>query len=231
MNREAAVKIFQVLAFVLLVAFIATPSYGQMGYQTMYSDASTLSGGDSYNLASPTQGVLVGIGVTEDSYNSYGHSYSVTTTVYPPTGGQYSFTSGGGSYVQAYVHAPITGSEQVGTYFNVGAEHYYECPYSPGSTIFAGSTGMAPIEVLAVQNTRYFLTTYSTAQFGQTTCYYDICSSSLPHICNKTNFTTLRNVYGDGPCTSHIKMWWVKLKIGFISHCARSIPFPETSCG
>jgi len=119
---------------------LTAPSYAQMGYVTIYSDVyvdtpaglnfdpdngADLQRLDQYQDGEVTTrlgGRICGLGYTEDSYNSYGHTYWVTTTIITPSGSQYSST-GLPASAELDIGAPL----ESGSYY-IDSEHYYECP-------------------------------------------------------------------------------------------------------
>jgi|ERR1043166_368422 hypothetical protein len=121
-------------AFILccILCFItAAPAFGQMGSFSIYSNAWV----DDSN---PDQAKMYGCGVTQDSYNSYGHTYWVTTHVTSPNGQTTSVTSGKvnsyNAYVRAETYLAFDWENEVGD-FTIQSTHTGCCPFMGGNPV------------------------------------------------------------------------------------------------
>ncbi len=121
---------FCVLAF--LATFLAVPVSGQMGSYVIYSDLWI----DDSNAQTP---VIVACGVTQDSSNSYGHTYWVVTTLTSPSGrtssSESAHTNASNAYATVETSLPWDwNSVDPGDYY-VTSSHMMCCPYAgpPGS--------------------------------------------------------------------------------------------------
>jgi len=104
---------------VALLLFTCIPSYGQMGNSVIYSD--------SWVDSSSSPIYVVGVGITSDSYNTYGHQYWVNTTVTSPSGrysGGQSWTSSSYARVDVYLDWGFEFGD-----FTVHTTHSMTCPY------------------------------------------------------------------------------------------------------
>lgn len=81
----------------LFLSLIAAPSaFGQMGSSAVYSDMwvdDSAAPAEYVEGAAPPPYTVVATGVTQDNYNSYGHTYWVMTTLRSPNGRTASVTS------------------------------------------------------------------------------------------------------------------------------------------
>ena len=73
---------------------------------------------------------VVGVGITSDSYNTYGHRYWVNTTVTSPTG-RYASGSSSTSSSYARVDVYLDWNFEFGD-FTVNTTHSMTCPYIYG---------------------------------------------------------------------------------------------------
>lgn len=214
------------VAIPLYLVLMSPPAFAQMGYIVIYSDASAVEGDDGNGAT----GYAIGIGVTEDSYNSYGHTYWVQTTISSSVGSNTVTSYASGSYARAeaalYFFDETPPSQSIDIYSN----HYYNCPYVPSTDINAGTTTQQII-VEGWQMVYYYYTGgIPPDQLGNVVCYFYVCPNSFPNVCNRTNFTTTRNIYTIGNCPGGIKVFWVKLKVGPLRWCVRSNPSDTQGC-
>ena len=126
--------------FGLTVAFlyivIASPAFAQMGSSTYYSDA----WGDGSEV--------YGVGVTEDYYNSYNHTFRAVTTMQSPLGRVSSYDTGYDSSAVAYVG--LSYDENDNGVYTVNTDHFNYCEnilreISLGSTSTGVRKGMVNI--------------------------------------------------------------------------------------
>jgi hypothetical protein len=121
---------FRAFAICGLLGFItAVPAFGQMGSYSIYSDSWV-------DDSDPSQAKMYGAGVTQDSYNSYGHTYWVATTVTSPTGRTASVTSSKTNSYNAYARAETylvyDWENELGD-FVTQSTHTGCCPYMGGN--------------------------------------------------------------------------------------------------
>ena len=105
-----------------LILFAWTPTQAQMGNSVIYSD--------SWFDSSTNPMYVVGVGITSDSYNTYGHRYWVNTTVTSPTG-RYASGSSSTSSSYARVDVYLDWNFEFGD-FTVNTTHSMTCPYIYG---------------------------------------------------------------------------------------------------
>lgn len=129
-SKKAGSFIYVILRYTAAIVFITIcinlPALGQMSYTTVYSDA---WGDETY---------IYGCGVTEDYYNSWGHTFNAITTITSPQGRTSTQDSG---YNTPYGRADVVLEFQdndSGTYL-VNTEHYYYCPVV-FETYYAGAS-------------------------------------------------------------------------------------------
>jgi hypothetical protein len=102
-TNRGRIAIYCFRAFIIcgLLGFVTTvPAFGQMGSYSIYSDTWA-------DDSDPSQIKVYGCGVSQDNYNSYGHTYWVTTTITSPSGRTTSATSYKSNSYNAYARADV----------------------------------------------------------------------------------------------------------------------------
>src|SRR5258708_24944339 len=127
-HRYMILNIFRVLTVLSFLWVCHTSAFSQMGSFSVYFDSWV----DDSN---PDSGSIVGAGVTQDSYNSYGHTYWVVTTLTSPNNRTSSATSYHTNGYNAYTSAETTlpwDWNDLGDY-SIGSQHWMCCPYMGGN--------------------------------------------------------------------------------------------------
>jgi hypothetical protein len=134
-----AVAGLRAAALLLFLSVIAAPSaFGQMGSSAVYSDMwvnDSSAPAENVEGAPPPPYTVVGTGVTQDNYNSYGHTYWVVTTLRSPNGRTASVTSYKTSSYSAYTRGDVSLSYDLTDLgqFTVNTTHRMCCPYMGGN--------------------------------------------------------------------------------------------------
>lgn len=140
-HNHLVVITLRLQAITVFLGFVTISSaFGQMGYSTTYSDiwvdTSGVDQNRAYNEGETVPGAyVVGCGLTQDSYNTFGHRYWVTTTLTgQPNGRTASGTSPETpSYSRVEVQLPWTFNEAESGDYSVNSTHYLYCPYIYGT--------------------------------------------------------------------------------------------------
>lgn len=179
----------------------------------------------------PTSVQAVAFGCTEDYYNSYNHTYWVTSTLYGP-GGVLSTSTGLPAYTSTYFDA----YSPEGSYY-VDSEHFFECPNSPGSTSLAGYTS-ATLSV-NINNSMFLSSETGPAQLptGRWVrfCFYRNCSTNFTNnFCFLPYYDrwTISTSY-PGTCTvgeAGMKVLSVHLGGSLFPRCADAIIYTPNQC-
>jgi len=127
-------RVLTIFIGMLLIGLFAVPSvFGQMGSGATYSDSWFVAPSNQntiYEEGDVVSGYyVVGCGVTDETYNNYGHACSVNTTLTSPNGhiASSSFSSDG-SYAQAEAAIDWDFNDPEPGEFSVESEHSYFCP-------------------------------------------------------------------------------------------------------
>jgi hypothetical protein len=128
MGNHLRKGVFRVFSLLIFFCACHVSGFGQMGSSIRYSDSWV----DDSNPDAPT---VVATGVTQDNYNSYGHTYWVVTTLTSPNGRTATTTSYQTNGYNAYTTAETTlpwDSNDLGDY-SIGSQHWMCCPYMGGN--------------------------------------------------------------------------------------------------
>ncbi|MET0626313.1 MAG: hypothetical protein ABW250_25495 [Pyrinomonadaceae bacterium] len=111
--------------FLLLSLVMLTASSGAAGQSNIYSDV-YFDDSDAEN----GHGYVVGVGVTEEAYNSYSHEYLVTSTITANDGtSNVGYGMGTGTYAYGMAETAIEWTDVTAGSFIVATEHKIVCPY------------------------------------------------------------------------------------------------------
>jgi hypothetical protein len=129
-TNRGRIAMYCLRAFIIcgLLGFVtAVPAFSQMGSYSIYSD----TWADDSN---PSQIKVYGCGVSQDNYNSYGHTYWATTTITSPSGRTTSATSYKTNSYNAYTRADVSldWQNEFGD-FTTNSNHTGCCPYMGGN--------------------------------------------------------------------------------------------------
>lgn len=114
-----------IVRFMLLSLVMLTASSGAAGQSNIYSDV-YFDDSDAEN----GHGYVVGVGVTEESYNSYSHEYLVTSTITANDGtSNVGYGMGTGTYAYGMAETAIEWTDVTAGSFIVATEHKIVCPY------------------------------------------------------------------------------------------------------
>lgn len=185
---------------VFVFFFLAAPqALGQMGSSATYSE-SWVDGSDSNAVK------IIGGGVTRDNYNTYGHTYWVTTTVRSPTGRTASATSYKSNAYSAYVRAETYlpwdwNVPDPGDYLTQ-SQHSFCCPYmggNPYTGVGCPYSGTSTVINLQTKRASYHCHTESNigGRYGYGFCDFE---PTCTGICSEPPFRADK-LY-PGPCLS-----------------------------
>lgn len=132
-------KLPAVFTLVVLCVLMASPTFGQMGSYVTYSDmwiddSAAPANAEFYEGSLPAPIYVVSCGVTQDSYNGYGHTYWVVSTLTSPnrnTSGNSYHTNGYSAYTRVD-NSLLYDFNDLGN-FTVNSNHWMCCPYMGGN--------------------------------------------------------------------------------------------------
>ena len=157
--------------FGLTVAFLhivfASPAFAQMGGSTYYSDA---WGDGEY---------VYGVGVTEDYYNSYNHTFRAVTTMQSPLGRVSSYDTGYDSSAVAYVG--LSFDENDNGIYTVNTDHFNYCENILREISLGSSTAAAKSGVTNVCFRFLFLTSNVCQYSREFPCPVTKCNLDFSH--------------------------------------------------
>jgi hypothetical protein len=207
------------LAGLLLTLTLTSPAYGQIVYSDMWADDTDAENGNLY---------IVGSGVTEDSYNSYGHEYSATMTLSGPNGSQVTQAAEGrGLYVTARAEDALLWDPDFPGSFFIVSSHVTYCPiYSMGGwESFSYVQGDFSADG---ENTLYYK---EDGLLTPNTCAYHLCPWEEDKYCytrsrgSQTHARKPSSEPGDGPCYTFLAVTYLLVPIPYTTSyvCVRAI--------
>lgn len=209
---------FFVLTFVVGIFGVAAV-LGQ-GYQAQYSD----QWGNDYNEETFQ---VVGAGITENNYASFGFTYGIQTTLTDPNNNNWLTTSSWGStYARAEVFTIWNGIFGNWVVYSTHTtwNWYQNWMYSTGSTSYNSGAGLVGEDIQIFQLDP---AAGPTGRIDPDKCRYEVCGWSANGVCfyNVTVWDPWHRTYNDGGGVSQCRvgLWerWEEVEFLWGIRCVR----------